>query len=417
MYMVGRDDSMDKATKDDITNKIFRALEYIYNNRDAIKFVVENESEDESCDRNKLAMPTIAKVAGYDSVSAFHKSFKTETGMTPYKLIQCLQYEKPIQMLIHSAKNHEDITEMYDLDADNFTNQFKRFMRIPPAEYGPSPATFRKIYHSDISITLRASSRINRQDALVDSISFGIYNLVWELLFEKDLINDEDEQLDLTLIKADPDSKRQKKTVNQRVKRSNVFSQSDQTEPRNPLTMVLRGTKLHYAGHDDEARPYYLAAIEAAKDDHTYLNEHEYQLIYAMFLHRMNEDEGMDGDEAEQIAIQVAQNMPDSYVANFYAGLFTLHGALKDDFDNVKVELDGYHDGSYDRDYYEDEIVPLMEEIAGEAAQCERYFTRAIELNRSFAPAYYYRACILDCQNKDSSKDYKRANELNPAFN
>jgi hypothetical protein len=220
---------------------------------------------------------------------------------------------------------------------------------------------------------MEISNNLTKHTNSINSIKFDINNLVCELLRNKAYM---------------------KKT-------------SDRSDP---VSNVLLGIENHLAGNNEEANKCFKAASRAAKDDTRFLNEHECNLIYAMFLHCI------DDYEAAQISVNVAQNLPDSYLANFYAGLYTLHGEMLDNFGNLVSELDEYKERTYDQEYFEEEIVPLMEEVEEVAALCEEYFSTAIKLNPDFAPAYFYRAFILDCQNKKSAADYKKAKELDEAF-
>jgi len=352
----------------------------------AIEYILNHKHKEE-----KLTIGEITKGIGYSSESHVKNVFRKVTGRTLGSVVRDVRLAPVIDMLIHTKQSFSSIAEEFSFDDNNFSRYIKDNL-------GASPTMF------------RMNNLFNRHNKLTNSIKFNMHSLVWELLINKVFMEVDDDRPALSESVTDPEAACLKDYIKNGFNGNDILEEVYIMNPKNPLTNVLLGMEYHLAGNNDEAYKYFKAAIEGAIDDTRFLNIHECYLIYAMFLH------GMDDYAAAQISINVAHHLPDSYLANFYAGLYTLHGERRVDFENLKSELDEYDPGADDGEYFEEAIVPLMEEVADDAALCEGYFSKAIKLNPNFAPAYYYRAYILDCQNKKSDSDYRKARELEDAF-
>jgi len=80
----------------------------------------------------KLALKDLAEVACM-STGHFHRTFKTETGRTPFKFIEEIKMSKAFQILVSgSMKVHELTSQLGYSDYETFSRSFKKHHSIAP---------------------------------------------------------------------------------------------------------------------------------------------------------------------------------------------------------------------------------------------------------------------------------------------
>lgn len=176
---------------------------------------------------------------------------------------------------------------------------------------------------------------------------------------------------------------------------SNMFflEKAIEANPQNPLANVFMGLNSYFEEENENASKYLEDAISYAKDDSRFLGQEPFMLIFAMFLHC--------NDELER-ATEVAANSITANFQNclsyFYVGLFTLYGENNGDYFSFK-------DVRYEDSETFDELMAIYE-----------FFSKSIECDGSFAPAYHFRSKCSRILNGVGHEDEKKAAELNPIF-
>ena len=80
----------------------------------------------------KLTLKDLAEVACM-STGHFHRTFKTETGRTPFKFIEEIKMSKAFQILVSGSKKvHELTSQLGYSDYETFSRSFKKHHSIAP---------------------------------------------------------------------------------------------------------------------------------------------------------------------------------------------------------------------------------------------------------------------------------------------
>lgn len=241
-------------------------------------------------------------------------------------------------------------------------------------------STFKKLVENEGIIM--ESKKLDMLSAELENVEFNIRNLVCELIAGEYVWSEHKTGEDVELLGQ---------YINSIFTKKEFLEEAYKINPQNPLTSVFLGIDSYVNENIDSSETHFRKAIEYAQVDLRFKGVGPFLLIYAMWLHCESRNE-----EAVHVTEDAIIQMPDCYFLPFYRGLFALHGENEGEYENLEFDND--------------------ESMKDELEEINAHFTRAIQLNENYAPAYYFKGKAGTWLNKKGDDDFKKARQLDKVF-